>query len=100
MVLFLYEAQARGCTGFSSCARAQYLPHGTWNLPGSGIEPVVPALAGGFLTTGSPGKSLLIILHTHTHTLHIHTYHILFDCLELSSIVSSFMKFGSFRGIF
>ena len=35
-----------------------------------------------------------------THTLHIHTYHILFDCLELSSVISSFVKFGSFRGIF
>ena len=27
-----------------------------WDLPGSGIEPVSPALAGGFLTTGPPGK--------------------------------------------
>jgi len=29
-----------------------------WNLPGSGIEPVSAELAGGFLTTGPPGKSL------------------------------------------
>ena len=28
-----------------------------WNIPGPGIEPVFPTLAGGFLTTGSPGKS-------------------------------------------
>ena len=28
-------------------------------LPDSGIKPVSPALAGGFLTTGSPGKSLV-----------------------------------------
>ena len=27
-----------------------------WNLPGAGIEPVSPALAGGFLTTEPPGK--------------------------------------------
>ena len=27
-----------------------------WDLPGAGIEPV--SLAGRFLTTGSPGKSL------------------------------------------
>ena len=33
------------------------LPHGTWDLPGPGIEPVSPALAGGFLTPGLPGKS-------------------------------------------
>ena len=28
-----------------------------WNLPGSGIEPVSPAVAGRFPTTGPPGKS-------------------------------------------
>ena len=27
-----------------------------WDLPGPGIEPVSPALAGGFLTTVPPGK--------------------------------------------
>ena len=29
-----------------------------WDLPGPGIEPVSPSLAGGFLTTAPPGKSL------------------------------------------
>ena len=28
-----------------------------WDLPEPGIEPVSSALAGGFLTTGLPGKS-------------------------------------------
>ena len=28
-----------------------------WDLPGPGLEPVSPALAGGFLTTPPPGKS-------------------------------------------
>ena len=28
-----------------------------WDLPRSGLEPVSPALAGGFLTTAPPGKS-------------------------------------------
>ena len=32
-----------------------------WNLPGPGIEPVSPALAGGFLTTAPPGKSYIIV---------------------------------------
>ena len=32
-----------------------------WDLPGRGIEPVSPALAGGFLTTTPPGKSRLVI---------------------------------------
>ena len=30
-----------------------------WGLPRPGIEPVSPALAGGFLTTAPPGKPLL-----------------------------------------
>ena len=29
-----------------------------WDLPGPGLEPVSPALAGGFLTSAPPGKSL------------------------------------------
>ena len=29
-----------------------------WDLPGPGLEPVSPALAGGFLTTAPPGKPL------------------------------------------
>ena len=33
------------------------LRHGTWNLPGPGIEPVIPTMAGGFLTTVPLGKS-------------------------------------------
>ena len=28
-----------------------------WDLPGPGLQPVSPALAGGFLTTAPPGKS-------------------------------------------
>ena len=27
-----------------------------WELPGPGLEPLSPALAGGFLTTAPPGK--------------------------------------------
>ena len=27
-----------------------------WDLPGPGLEPVSPTLAGGFLTTAPPGK--------------------------------------------
>ena len=34
-----------------------------WDLPGPGIEPVSLALAGGFLSTAPPGKSLLIGLY-------------------------------------
>ena len=55
-------AWALGCAGFSSCvfrAREHRLSScgSMWNLPGPGIEPVCPALAGGFLTAGPPRKS-------------------------------------------
>ena len=43
--------------GFSSCGPLAPLSHGMWNLPGPGIEPVSPALAGRFLTTGPLGTS-------------------------------------------
>ena len=41
----------------SSCGAPALLLCGMWDLPGPGIEPVSPALAGGFLTTLPPGKS-------------------------------------------
>ena len=31
-----------------------------WNLPQAGIKPVFPALAGGYCTTGTPGKPLIL----------------------------------------
>ena len=33
-----------------------------WDLPGPGLEPVSPALAGGFSTTAPPGKPWLVVL--------------------------------------
>ena len=36
-----------------------------WDLPRPGIEPTLPALAGGFLTTGAPGKPWLAIFSSH-----------------------------------
>ena len=45
----------------SSCGAWAYLLCGTWDLPGSGIEPVSPAFAGRFLTTAPPGKSLFFV---------------------------------------
>ena len=39
-----------------SCCGTQLLL-GMWDLPRSGSEPMSPALAGRFLTTGPPGKS-------------------------------------------
>ena len=57
-----------GCTGFSSCGAQASLLRSTWNLPGPGIEPVFPALAGGFLSTVPVGKSLSVSLYTNETT--------------------------------
>ena len=50
MELGLYRA------GSEVVVHGLFLSH-MWNRPGLGIEPVSPALAGRFLTTGPPGKS-------------------------------------------
>ena len=43
----------------SSCGARASLLCGMWDLrPGPGLEPVSPAVAGGFLTTAPPGKAL------------------------------------------
>ena len=42
-----------------SSERAQLLCT-MWGLPGSGTEPVSPAMAGGFFTTELPGRPLLL----------------------------------------
>ena len=58
-----------GCPvwGFSSCCSC-LRSCGTWaqmwNLPGRGLEPVSPKLAGGFLSTGQLGKSSKCLLWT------------------------------------
>ena len=44
--------------GLNSCGTWAWLLHGTWDLPGPGIEPVSPALAGRVFTTEPPGKPL------------------------------------------
>ena len=40
----------------SSCGSRAQLLRGMWDLPRPGLEPVSPALAGGFSTTVPPGK--------------------------------------------
>ena len=39
-----------------------------WDLPGPGLEPMSPALAGRFLTTAPPGKSKRKEILTHATT--------------------------------
>ena len=43
--------------GLRSCGALAYLLCSKWNLPGPGIEPMSPALAGGLSATVPPGKS-------------------------------------------
>ena len=52
------QASAVVARGLSSCGSRSQLLRGTWNPPRPRLEPVPPALAGAFLTTAPPGKSL------------------------------------------
>ena len=56
----------------SNCGSRAQLLRGMWDFPGPGLEPVSPALAGGFLTTAPPGKPqscILNIVHNHSSSL-------------------------------
>ena len=58
--LLLLRSTGSRWAGFSGYGIWASLSCSTWDLPGPGIEAVFPALAGRFLTTGSPGKPLPI----------------------------------------
>ena len=45
----------------NSCGARAQVPRGMWGLPSPGIEPVSPALADGFSTSGLKGKSSIVI---------------------------------------
>ena len=63
--------------GFSSYSTQAQLPFGLWDLPRLGIQPVSPALAGGFLTTGPPGKSRKLgFIDTDTGVSVLHAFYI------------------------
>ena len=48
----------------SSCGSWAQLLRGMWDLPRPGLEPMSPALAGGFSTTAPPGKPPIDFLKT------------------------------------
>ena len=50
------RASVVAARGLCSCGARASLLRSMWDLPGPGLEPVSPALAGGFLTTLPPGK--------------------------------------------
>ena len=55
--LLLLRSTGSRHMGFSCCGSRAQLLRGMWDLRGPGLEPVSPALTGGFLTTAPPGKS-------------------------------------------
>ena len=54
--LYARRLQMLQHTDFRSCGIQAELLRGIWDLPGSGIEPVPPTLAGGFLSIVSTGN--------------------------------------------
>ena len=55
-----------------------------WDLPGPGIEPVSPVLAGGFLTAGPPGKSWLCPFKKHLkNSGMLRSTHVIFVCASV-----------------
>ena len=72
-----------------------------WDLPGPGLEPVCPALAGGFLTTAPPGKLYTFLFHIKFHGNDNHLIKLV-DCVHrnyvesLSSLVA--LQFLSWIG--
>ena len=54
--LLLLQSMGSRHAGFSSCGTRAELLRGMWDLPGPGLEPVSPALAGRFSTTAPPGR--------------------------------------------
>ena len=69
-LLLLQSTGSRRADVSSRGSRAQALVS-MWDLPRPGMEPLSPALAGGFLTAGPPGKSPSLLL-TFPFTLSLH----------------------------
>ena len=77
-----HRLQTRKLSNYGS--RAQLL-RGMWDLPRPGLEPVFPALAGGFSTTAPPGKpSFLVFCGMLHHALICAVYCI---CEHVSSMI-------------
>ena len=65
----------------SSCGARALLLRGRLDLPGPGIEPVSPALAGGFLTTAPPRKPLWFLFNLYLHPVSFPTWLLLYNSL-------------------
>ena len=56
------QASVAAARGLSSCGTQAQLLRGMWNLPGTGIKPMSPALAGKFQPPDHQGSPDLILL--------------------------------------
>ena len=74
------------CTAFSSCSACALVAWGVCNLHGPGIEPIFPALAGRFLSSVPPEKSLAAVLS--------HVFQLALSVIMLS-FPSGVLKVGS-----
>ena len=74
----------------SSCGSRAQLLRSMWDLPRPGLEPVTPALAGGFSTTAPPGKPQhyyfkmcnIMIWYIYIY-IYIHIYIYMYMCIYI-----------------
>ena len=59
--LLLLQSMSSRHMDFSRCAVWTQLLHSMWDLPGPGVELLFPKLAGEFLPTVPPGKSICLL---------------------------------------
>ena len=80
-----------------------------WDLPGLGLEPTSPVLAGGFLTTAPPGKSLWLLFSLPLHLsfdflflVHLHPQICIFllAALGLHCCIQAFSSCGEWGPLF
>ena len=64
----------------SSCGSRAQLLRGMWDLPRPGLEPMSPALAGGFSTTAPPGKPSFVYFLKNSSWFHL-SFLLVFFCL-------------------
>ena len=75
----------------SSCGAWAQLLHGMWDLPGPGLEPVSPALAGRFPTTVPPGKSNRTFLSPQKFSYTLPSYSLLSPHLPTTQLLFWFV---------
>ena len=63
----------------SNCGSWAQPLRGMWDLPGPGVEPVFPALAGRFSTTAPPGKPSFSFFFTNSNSMYFSEPY--FSCL-------------------